>query len=86
MYDVEWLYSLDKRLTLTRDHRIYDVQTIEHLIDENKLKYSLDSLAKFYLRKSKYEVELGSVCGENSSPSLKKSLLLSADDASVCWS
>ena len=58
MYDVEWLYSLDKRLTLTRDHRIYDVQTIEHLIDENRLKYSLDSLAKFYLRKSKYEVEL----------------------------
>ena len=58
MYDVEWLYSLDNRLTLTRDHRIYDVQTIEHLIDENKLKYSLDSLAKFYLRKSKYEVEL----------------------------
>ena len=58
MYDVEWLYSLDKRLTLTRDHRIYDVQTIEHLIDENKLKYSLDSLAKYYLRKSKYEVEL----------------------------
>ena len=58
MYDVEWLYSLDNRLTLTRDHRVYDVQTIEHLIDENKLKYSLDSLAKFYLRKSKYEVEL----------------------------
>jgi DNA polymerase I-like protein with 3'-5' exonuclease and polymerase domains len=58
MYDVEWLYSLDNRLTLTRDHRIYDVQTIEHLIDENKLKYSLDSLAKYYLRKSKYEVEL----------------------------
>jgi DNA polymerase I-like protein with 3'-5' exonuclease and polymerase domains len=58
MYDVEWLYSLDKRLTLTKDHRIYDVQTIEHLIDENKLKYSLDSLAKHYLRKSKYEVEL----------------------------
>jgi DNA polymerase I-like protein with 3'-5' exonuclease and polymerase domains len=58
LYDVEWLYSLDKRLTLTRHHRIYDVQTIEHLIDENKLKYSLDSLAKFYLRKSKYEVEL----------------------------
>ena len=58
MYDVEWLYSLDNRLTLTRDHKIYDVQTIEHLIDENKLKYSLDSLAKHYLRKSKYEVEL----------------------------
>jgi len=58
MYDLEWLYSLDNRLTLTRHHKIRDVQTIEHLIDENKLKYSLDSLAKYYLRKSKYEVEL----------------------------
>ena len=58
MYDVEWLYSLDKRLTLTRSHEILDVLSIEHLLDENKLKYSLNSLAKFYLRKSKYEVEL----------------------------
>ena len=58
MYDLEWLYSLDSRLTVTRHHKICDVQTIEHLIDENKLKYSLDSLANFYLRKSKYEVEL----------------------------
>jgi hypothetical protein len=58
MYDLEWLYSLDSRLTVTRHHKIRDVQTIEHLIDENKLKYSLDSLANFYLRKSKYEVEL----------------------------
>jgi len=58
MYDVEWLYSLDNRLALTKSHRIFDIQTIEHLLDENKLKYSLDSLAKFYLRKSKYEVEL----------------------------
>ena len=58
MYDVEWLYSLDNRLTLTRTHEILDVLSIEHLLDENKLKYSLNSLAKFYLRKSKYEVEL----------------------------
>jgi len=58
MYDVEWLYSLDNRLTLTRSHEILDVLSIEHLLDENKLKYSLNSLAKFYLRKSKYEVEL----------------------------
>ena len=58
MYDLEWLYSLDSRLTVTRHHKILDVQTIEHLIDENKLKYSLDSLANFYLKKSKYEVEL----------------------------
>jgi hypothetical protein len=39
-----------------------DIQGIEHLIDENKLKYSLDSLAKRYLRKSKYEVELRTSC------------------------
>jgi len=58
MYDLEWLYSLDNRLTLTRHHSILDVQTIEHLIDENKLKYSLDSLSNYYLKKSKYEVEL----------------------------
>ena len=55
---MEWLYSHDNRLAFTRSHRIYDVQGIEHLIDENRLKYSLDSLAKRYLRKSKYEVEL----------------------------
>ena len=59
IYDMEWLYSHDNRLAFTRSHRIYDVQGIEHLIDENKLKYSLDSLAKRYLKKSKYEVELG---------------------------
>jgi DNA polymerase I-like protein with 3'-5' exonuclease and polymerase domains len=58
IYDMEWLYSHDNRLAFTRSHRIYDVQGIEHLIDENRLKYSLDSLAKRYLRKSKYEVEL----------------------------
>ena len=58
IYDMEWLYSHDNRLAFTRSHRIYDVQGIEHLIDENKLKYSLDNLAKKYLRKSKYEVEL----------------------------
>ena len=58
MYDVEWLYSLDNRLTLTRTHEILDVLSIEHLLDENKLKYSLNSLAQFYLKKSKYEVEL----------------------------
>jgi len=56
IYDMEWLYSHDNRLAFTRSHRIYDVQGIEHLIDENRLKYSLDSLAKRYLRKSKYEV------------------------------
>jgi DNA polymerase I-like protein with 3'-5' exonuclease and polymerase domains len=58
IYDMEWLYSHDNRLAFTRSHRIYDVQGIEHLIDENRLKYSLDILAKRYLRKSKYEVEL----------------------------
>jgi len=58
IYDMEWLYSHDNRLAFTRSHKIYDVQGIEHLIDENRLKYSLDSLAKRYLRKSKYEVEL----------------------------
>ena len=58
IYDMEWLNSHDSRLAFTIDHCIYDIQGIEHLIDENKLKYSLDSMAKRYLKKSKYEVEL----------------------------
>ena len=58
IYDMEWLNSHDSRLAFTRHHKIYDIQGIEHLLDENKLKYSLDSLAKYYLKKSKYEVEL----------------------------
>ena len=58
LYDVEWLYSLDSRLTLTRHHSILDILVTEHLLDENRLKYSLESLAQKYLRKSKYEVEL----------------------------
>lgn len=58
IYDMEWLNSHDSRLAFTRHHKIYDIQSIEHSLDENKLKYSLDALAKFYLKKSKYEVEL----------------------------
>ena len=58
IYDMEWLNSHDSRLAFTIDHCIYDIQGIEHLIDENRLKYSLDSMAKRYLKKSKYEVEL----------------------------
>jgi hypothetical protein len=58
IYDMEWLNSHDSRLAFTRHHKIYDIQGIEHLLDENKLKYSLDSLANYYLKKSKYEVEL----------------------------
>ena len=58
IYDMEWLYSHDNRLDFDRYNRIYDIQGIEHLLDENKLKYSLNSLAKYYLKKSKYEVEL----------------------------
>jgi DNA polymerase I-like protein with 3'-5' exonuclease and polymerase domains len=58
IYDMEWLYSHDNRLDFNKYHRIYDIQGIEHLLDENKLKYSLESLAQFYLKKSKYEVEL----------------------------
>lgn len=58
IYDMEWLYSHDSRLDFDKYNRIYDIQGIEHLLDENKLKYSLESLAQYYLKKSKYEVEL----------------------------
>ena len=55
---MEWLNSHDSRLAFTKHHSIYDIQAIEHLLDENKLKYSLESLSQYYLKKSKYEAEL----------------------------
>ena len=58
LYDMEWLNSHDSRLAFTKYHSIYDIQAIEHLLDENKLKYSLESLSQYYLKKSKYEAEL----------------------------
>jgi DNA polymerase I-like protein with 3'-5' exonuclease and polymerase domains len=58
LYDMEWLNSHDLRLAFTKHHSIYDIQAIEHLLDENKLKYSLESLSQYYLKKSKYEAEL----------------------------
>ena len=58
LYDMEWLNSHDSRLAFTKHHSIYDIQAIEHLLDENKLKYSLESLSQYYLKKSKYEAEL----------------------------
>ena len=58
LYDMEWLNSHDSRLAFTKYHSIYDIQAIEHLLDENKLKYSLESLSQYYLKKSKYESEL----------------------------
>jgi len=58
LYDMEWLNSHDSRLAFTKYHSIYDIMVIEHLLDENKLKYSLESLSQYYLKKSKYEAEL----------------------------
>ena len=58
LYDMEWLNSHDSRLAFTKHHSRYDIQAIEHLLDENKLKYSLESLSQYYLKKSKYEAEL----------------------------
>jgi DNA polymerase I-like protein with 3'-5' exonuclease and polymerase domains len=58
LYDMEWLNSHDSRLAFTKHHSIYYIQAIEHLLDENKLKYSLESLSQYYLKKSKYEAEL----------------------------
>ena len=56
LYDMEWLNSHDSRLAFTKHHSIYDIQAIEHLLDENKLKYSLESLSQYYLKKSKYGI------------------------------
>lgn len=54
IYDVGWLRNEGIRVGGLK----YDVQTAEALINENKYKYNLDSLAKEYLNKSKNEQPL----------------------------
>ena len=53
LYDLEWMAAgLDIDLS---DHPIHDIQIAEPLLDEDRVSYSLDALAKHYLGESKDE-------------------------------
>lgn len=54
LYDAEWLRSEGVELS----GPLYDIQTAEALLDENKLSYSLDAIDKSYGFEGKNEAEL----------------------------
>jgi DNA polymerase I-like protein with 3'-5' exonuclease and polymerase domains len=55
MYDVCWIRSVTGMML---KGPVYDTMIAASIIDENRLRYSLDSLAKDYLGESKYKGDL----------------------------
>lgn len=53
LYDLDFL--AEEGVTFTNTKRFLDIQIAEPLLDENKLKYSVNSLAKEYLGETKRE-------------------------------
>ena len=54
LYDLEWLHNLGIKV----NGKCYDVQLLEHLIDENQKDYSLQALGKKYVGDGKDETLL----------------------------
>ena len=50
--------TLDSKLKVDQNGRVYDIQIIEPLLDENNRKYSLNNLSQKYLREEKYEEQI----------------------------
>ena len=55
MYDVCWIRAVTEKMI---KGRIVDTMIAASVIDENRFRYSLDSLAKDYLKDSKYKYDL----------------------------
>jgi DNA polymerase I-like protein with 3'-5' exonuclease and polymerase domains len=58
LYDLEWLRSFHSKFKVDQNSRVYDIQVIEPLLDENNRKYSLNNLSKKYLKEEKYEDQI----------------------------
>ena len=58
LYDLEWLRAFHSKFKVDQNSRVYDIQVIEPLLDENNRKYSLNNLSKKYLREEKYEDQI----------------------------
>ena len=58
LYDLEWLRSFHPKFKVDQNGKIYDIQVIEPLLDENNRKYSLNNLSQKYLREEKYEDQI----------------------------
>jgi DNA polymerase I-like protein with 3'-5' exonuclease and polymerase domains len=57
MYDVCWIRAATRMMV---KGPIFDTMIAASVIDENRMRYSLDSLAKDYLNDSKYKYDLES--------------------------
>ena len=58
LYDLEWLRAFHPKFKVDQNSRVYDIQVIEPLLDENNRKYSLNNLSKKYLKEEKYEDQI----------------------------
>lgn len=58
VYDLDWLAQPPFNVTFPKVKHFYDVQIAEPIIDEWKLRYSLDSLSEEYLGEGKEETLL----------------------------
>lgn len=62
LYDLDWIMNW-KGFEVNGEYN--DIQVAEPLLDENKRKYRLDSLAQFYLGKGKQITEINKFCTEH---------------------
>ena len=63
VYDLDWLMA-EQGVTFPKA-KIRDVQTAEPLIDENRLSYKLEVLARHYLEEGKLTEDLSSIYGKD---------------------
>jgi len=61
-YDMDWI---ENWLGVKVNGRLHDVQIAEPLIDENRMRYNLDSLGHKYLDRGKMKTEIDAFCERN---------------------
>jgi len=61
-YDMDWL---ENWLGIKIKGKLHDVQIAEPLIDENRMRYNLDSLGHKYLDRGKMKTEIDAFCERN---------------------
>jgi len=62
LYDLDWLCNSHN---MQVNGQLYDIQIAEPLLDEYRVSYSLDNLAKDYLKKEKFKTEIEEFCAQN---------------------
>ena len=77
IYDLDWLTNFNN---FEVNGKIHDIQVAEPLLDEYKISYSLDNLAKDYLQIEKYKSEIDKYCEQENWPTSK-----SKDSRSYLW-